>query len=846
MLQDLRFAARMLAASPGFTAVAVLSLALGIGANSTIFTVVNAVLLHPLPVRDAGTLVSIFTTDERNPNAQFNLLQTSRPNLEDYARQNSVFEAVAVQNGLPLAFAGTGEPEQVVGEIVSGNFFDVLGVTPVQGRGFLPEEDRVPGERLVTVLSHGFWQRRLGGDPAIVGRTVRLNGSAFTVVGVAPPGFKGANTLATPALWVPMMAHPQVVTGFLAENFDSRRALLFGAVGRLRPGVDVAQAEANLRAIAGQLAREYPNDNAGRSVSLLPLAQSTINPGFRRNMVRAGGLLMTVVGLVLLIACANVANLQLARAAAREREVAVRLSLGASRGRLVRQLLTEGLLLAALAGVLGLVLAYWAQGVLWSMRPPALPADAVDLTPGARVLGFTALVSVLTAVVFGLVPAWSASRPDLVAELKQRAGGSARGNRPWSLRNVLVAGQVALSLVALVGAGLFVRSLARTQRIAPGFDHDRLAVLTVDLGAQGYDEPRARDFQRELLERARALPGVERATLASSIPLFQGGVLRTVFTEGSDTSDRRNGRFVQLNVVEPDYLRTMGIPLVRGRDLAETDHADAPRAVVVNETMARQFWPGKEALGQRFQFFGQAVWNEVVGVARDGEIQLHRRGPGAAHLPVAAPGVPARGFAPPPQRLGPRGAARPGAPAGPSDGREPARHQRPHLRGDLRAEPVGGAGRRLPARRVRRPVAGPGRDRGLRRDVLHGQPAHARARRAHGARRRTAGRAPAGGGPGGSARGCGHPGGPGAGPRFHPARGQPAVRSERARPVDVRADPARARCGRGAREPLAGLAGDTGRSHGRAAGGLTGPTPARAARRPARRPCCSGSPGRRG
>jgi putative ABC transport system permease protein len=240
-------------------------------------------------------------------------------------------------------------------------------------------------------------------------------------------------------------------------------------------------------------------------------------------------------------------------------------------------------------------------------------------------------VSVLTALVFGLMPAWSASRPDLVAELKQRAGGSARGNRPWSLRNVLVAGQVALCLVALVGASLFVRSLARAQRIAPGFDHERLAVLTVDLGAQGYDEPRAREFQRALLERARALPGVERATLASGIPLFLGGVLRTVFTEGSDTSDRRNGRFVQLNAVEPGYLQTMGIPLLRGRDLAETDHADAPRAVVVNETMARQFWPGGEALDQRFQFFGQTVWNQVVGVARDGKYNFLGEDP-APHI----------------------------------------------------------------------------------------------------------------------------------------------------------------------------------------------------------------------
>jgi predicted permease len=467
------------------------------------------------------------------------------------------------------------------------------------------------------VLSYAFFQRRLGGDPSIVGKTVTINGSAFTVVGVAPPGFKGANAIGTPALWVPMMAHPQVVRGFFAENFDSRRALLFQAVGRLKPGVTIEQAQANLKTIADQLAREYPNDNGGRSLALRPLAQATINPGFRQNLIRVGGLLMTVVGLVLLIACANVANLLLARASGRQREVAVRLSLGASRGRLVRQLLTEGLLLAGLAGVLGLLIAYWGQSALWAARPPALAADSVDLTPGVRVLVFTALVSLLTAVVFGLAPALSASRPDLVAELKQRAGGSAGSNRPWSLRNLLVAGQVALSLVALVGAGLFVKSLGRAQRIAPGFDHERLAVLTVNLGAQGYDEARGREFQRLMLERARALPGVERATLSTGIPLFQGDILRTVFPEGVDPSDRKNGRLVQLNDVEPGYFQTVGIALVRGRDFAETDHADAPHVVVVNETMARQFWPEQEALGKRFKFFGQDWWNEVVGVARD-------------------------------------------------------------------------------------------------------------------------------------------------------------------------------------------------------------------------------------
>jgi predicted permease len=651
LLQDLRFAARLLLKSPGFTAVAALSLALGIGANTTIFTLVNAVLLHPLPMRHPDRLVAVFTTDERNRGTFFSYMPTSRPNFEDYRRGNDVFSGMAAHNGLPLAFSGEGEPEQIFGEMVTGDFFALLGVTPALGRAFLPDEDRVPGAALVTVLSHGFWQRRLGGDPKVVGQTITLNGHAFRVVGIAPRGFKGANAIAAPALWVPMMAHPQLATGFLAEGLDSRRALIFGIVGRLKPGVTLAQAEARLKTIAAGLAREYPDDNGGRSVALLPLTQATINPGFRENMVSAAGLLLTVVALVLLIACANVANLLLARASVRQREVAVRLSLGASRRRLVRQLLTEGLLLAALAGALGLLIAYWAQGVLWSQRPPGLAADALELTPNLRVLGFTLAVSVATALVFGLAPALRASRPNIVDELKQRGGPGRGGDRLLDLRGLLVAGQVALSLVALVGAGLFVRSLANAQRIDPGFDHERLAVLTVDLGAQGYGEERAREFHRRVLQRAAALPGVERATLASGIPLFQGGFLRTVFPEGTDSSDRRNGKLVQLNTVQPGYFEAMGIALARGRDFAPADHPDSPRVVVINETMAKQFWPEQDAIGKRFKFFGQDWWNEVVGIAKDGKynflgenpqphiylaltqsfepaVSLHLRGPG--------------------------------------------------------------------------------------------------------------------------------------------------------------------------------------------------------------------------
>ena len=619
LLQDFRFAARLLVKSPGFTAVAVLSLGLGIGASTTIFTLVNAVLLHPLPMKDPDGLVAVFTTDERNRGTFFNLMPTSPLNFADYRKLSDVFTGLVAHQGLALSFSGKGEPDQIFGEIVTGDFFNLLGVAPALGRGFLPDEDKVPGASLVTVLSDNFWQRRLGGDPAVVGQTITLNGHPFTVVGIAPKGFKGVNAIGTPALWVPFMAHPQLATGFLKEAIDSRRALVFNIAGRLKPGVTLAQAEAKIKTLAGQLAKEYPNDNAGRSVALLPLAQSTVNPGFRQNMVSASMLLLGVVGIVLLLACANVANLLLARATVRQREVAVRLSLGASRGRLVRQLLTEGVLLALVAGTLGMAIAWWAQRVLWSQRPPGLAADAVDLTPDLRVLGFTLAVSLLTAVLFGLLPAWRSSRPDIASELKQRGDAGSSGSRPWALRNLLVSGQVALSLVVLIGAGLFVKSLANAQKIDPGFDYQKLALLSVDLGAQGYDEERARDFHRRVLERMRALPGVERATLASGVPLFQGSFLRTVFPEGVDSSDRKNGKLVQLNTVEPGYFETMGIPLKRGRDFQPTDHKDAPHVVVINETMAKQFWPEQEALGKRFKFFGQDWWNEVVGIAKDGK-----------------------------------------------------------------------------------------------------------------------------------------------------------------------------------------------------------------------------------
>ena len=618
-LQDLRYGARLLLKSPGFTLVAALSLALGIGANTTIFTLINAVLLHPLPVQDPSQLVSVWTADERNAgNGAFGFLQTSPLNYRDYRDKNEVFSGLAAHQGIPLNLSGgTGDPQQVFGEIVTGNFFDVLGAKPLLGRGFRPEEDQTPGAALVTVLGYGEWQKRFGGDPSLVGRTITLNGQAFTVVGIMPKEFKGTNAIGAPALWVPYMTYPQTTSGFFRESMDSRRALVFNMTGRLKPGVTLKQAEANLKTIGAQLAREYPNDNQGRNVTLIPLAQATVNPGFRNNIVMAGRLLMTIVGLVLLIACANVANLLLARASVRQKEIAVRLSLGASRSRLIMQLLTEGTLLALLGGAVGLLLAYWAQDLLWSFRPPFLQADAIDLHPDLRVLLFTLGVSLVTGVIFGLAPAIQASRPDLVVELKERSGAPAGSNRLFSLRNCLVAAQVALSLVALIGAGLFLRSMQNAQRTNPGFDADHLASISFDLGAQGYTEERGRQFQRTVLERAASVPGVTGATLAGSVPLFNGGFARTVFLEGQDTTDRRSGKLVQINVVGPKFLETFGIPLMRGRGFSESDQPNTPAVVIINETMARRFWPDEDAVGKRFKFFGQNNFSLVIGIAKD-------------------------------------------------------------------------------------------------------------------------------------------------------------------------------------------------------------------------------------
>ncbi len=618
LLADARYGLRLLVRSPGYTLVAALSLGLGIGINTMTFSGVNSILLREVPIEDPARVVAVGTLDARNANVP---MPVSRPNFLDFQSKNEVFAGLTAFQPMPIALsAGAGEPEVVGGVMVAGNYFDVLGVKAILGRTFLPDEDRTPGTHLVAVLSYEAWQRRFGGDRAIVGRTVMLNRHAFTVVGVAPAGFRGVNPFGRPVAWVPSMAYREMLTGFALENFDARRALIWQLVGRLKPTVTLAQARANMTVVARQLEQEYPNDNKGRSVSVDTLANARLAGVGRNNALLAAGMLMTIVGLVLLVACANVANLLLARAAARRREIAVRLALGATRAQIVRQLLVESSLLAVAGGLMALPLASWGQRVLLALRPPFIPADLLDLTPDLRVLAFTAGVTLAAGLIFGLVPALRASRPDLVAEIKEGAADPVGSDRVFGLRNLLVVGQVAISLVALATASLFVRSLVLTLRTDPGFDAAHVASMTMSLGTSGYDEARGRQFQRQILERVSAVAGVDAVGFADFTPLIGGGIGRTVYLKGQDRSDPRNGKLVQLQDVGTGYFKVMGIPIRRGRDFLESDQPSSPRVVVVNETMARQFWPGRDPIGEVIWFHGMDDPNEVVGIARDSDV----------------------------------------------------------------------------------------------------------------------------------------------------------------------------------------------------------------------------------
>jgi predicted permease len=619
--QDLRYALRNLRKSPAFAAIAVITLALGIGANTAIFTVVNAVFFHPIPVKDPARLMELFTLDQRKifGAANNNFLPSSFPNAQDIQQRAQSFSGVTVYQSFatPVSMTVNGQPNQYFAQLSSGNYFDVLGVHAQLGRTFLPEEDNTAGAGPVVVLNHGFWDRVFAANPNVIGQNVLINGQGFSIIGVAPKGFQGTSVIGGPDMWIPMSMHDQILTGFTKQLFNERRFLGFNAVGRLKDGAGPEQAKAELQAIASDLEKAFPLANKGRTLTLQPLLESSIAANQRDQFKRAGVMLMAVVGIVLMIACFNIANLLLSRASGRKREMSIRVAIGASRGRIVTQLLTEALVLAVAGGALGLGLALAGRDLMWRFRPPQLPADGMDLSLDWHVMTFTFLVAITTGLIFGLAPALQASRPDLVSELKERAGGDLRRGRRFSLRDVLISLQVAVCLISLVGAGLFLLSLRNARTMDTGFDTRNLAMLSFDLGALNYDAPRAREFERRALEAAQNTPGVRGAALSNTIPLFNGGFGRTLFKEGEDTNNGQSGHVTQYSVVSPEYLQTMDIAMVRGQGFDSTIRENTPRVAIINETAARQIWPNEDPIGKRFTFFRDTNATQVIGIARD-------------------------------------------------------------------------------------------------------------------------------------------------------------------------------------------------------------------------------------
>lgn len=609
-LQDLRYGLRMLSKSPGFTTVAILSLTLGIGANTTIFTLAKAIFLHSIPVEDSAHVMVLYSTaTSRNGPPQL-YIPTPLPNAIDYRDNLKSFSgiSIAIPNGFDLT--AQGKHTQVFGYMVSANLFDVLGVRPVIGRSFTPDEDSTA--RPVAILSYNLWKTQFGADQGVLGKSVQMDQMNYAVIGVLPPSFQGVGNLGSPDVFIPISMADEVATGVLKTFLHQRAFRLTNMVGRLKPGVTVTQASSEVHALSLQLEKQYPKENAGRGEMVLPIDDTSIPPQLQGVFSLAGILMMGIVGLVLLIACANVANLLLSRATQRQREIAVRLALGASRSRLIRQLLTESLLIALFAGLLGIFCAYWAKGVLVSMLPAGLVRN-LDFTLDGRVFFYTLGLAVIATLLFGLMPALQASRGDSIVALKDRTGAPTGSGRWYGLRGVLVMIQVALSLIALVGAGLFIHSLRNAQSIDPGFEVQHELVVALNMGAQHYAQPEAEAFYRDVVQRLNALPMIAGASIADSGPFSGGNISRTTFTDGVDFTDPRNGKLTPVVNTAPGYFSAAVIPMREGRDFTESDDASSAMVAIVNRAAADTFWPGKDPIGQHLHFLGETWVVTVVG-----------------------------------------------------------------------------------------------------------------------------------------------------------------------------------------------------------------------------------------
>src|SRR6266853_1215449 len=605
--QDLRHSVRMLLKRPGFTLTVVMTLALGIGANATIFTWIKAVLLAPLPgIERPDELVEIWGATRHN-----SALSTSYLDYLDFRDRITALSGLIAHQVLAMNLGRGDKPERVRGAVVSGNYFEVLGVKPLIGRTFLPEEDRTPNSHPVAVIGYGLWQRRFGSDPHVIGQKITLNEHDFAIIGVAPADFASPFAGNAIDVWTPVMMKDYVARPHFSLTDRGSRWLM--VMGRLKPGATVSQAQSNIAALARQLEETYPRTNQQLGVELYSAEQSPYS--LKRSLQSSLAILMAAVAVVLLIACANVANLLLARAASRRKEIAVRLALGGSRGRLVRQMLTESFVLASLGAALGLAIAFWTARSLAAFLPPYASRATFDTRPDAVVFAFTLGLTVITTLLFGLAPTLHASKQDLVTAMKDNTATVGRGPRKVSLRHALVITQVALSMVALISAGLFVRSLREAYAADPGFEPRGVLLASFDPFLSGYDESRGREFYRRLVERVSAVPGIQSATLARRLPLTGDGIaFANAAIDGYAPAKDEDMR-LNYETVGPQYFQTMRIPFVHGRDFDERDQEDARGVVIINETMARRYWPGGDALGRRLKLTKD--WLEIVGIAKD-------------------------------------------------------------------------------------------------------------------------------------------------------------------------------------------------------------------------------------
>ena len=610
--QDVRYSLRMIAKAPGYAAIAILTLALGIGANTTIFSWINSTLLNPIPGLGSPSEVVALSLGRGTDNP----FPFTYPDFEAMRDGQRSFVGLTATNIAPMSLTGKGKPERVWGMVASANYFDLLGVRPILGRGFLPDEDNKPGGAPVAVISYRLWQTHFGANPDVVGQTLEINQHPYTIVGVAPAVFQGSQTGLRSEIWIPIMMEEQLLPQ--GDLIHDHHYFFLGVLGRLKPGVRLEQAQEEMTLRLKREAKNYPEEHKGHdTVTVYPLWRNPL--GANQLFSTLLPMLMTIAGLVLLLACANVANLMLVRSVARRREIAIRLSLGANRWRLVRQLLVESLTLALGGGLVAFVITFWTAGSFMKFIPKTDFPISLGMRVDHTVLLATMVISVLTGVIFGILPALRASGEAPVAVLKEDTGSASGGMRKARLASALVVAQISLSLLLLICAGLFIRSFMSAQQINPGFNANNVLIATYDLFTGGYSEATGVEFDRQLVTKLEAQPGIQSVALSSRVPLGFGGGSTAVNPEGY-VSQANESMETQVAIVTPNYFQTLQIPLVKGRDFTPQDTKRSQRVVIVSDTFVNRYWPNQEALGKQLNSDLTHEWFTVIGVARDSKV----------------------------------------------------------------------------------------------------------------------------------------------------------------------------------------------------------------------------------